>query len=145
MQLSVGCVTVAGLMKMRGRLFFAVVLGLAVIGLCCFSVPVLGCYGPQAAGFVGCISNHPFIFRMNNTEYMRIHTNGYVGIGPVYSPGYALDVAGSVHASSHPTSSDSRFKKEVKEVSGVLNKLKNIRAVSFKWNKKHNDMNIMRR
>jgi hypothetical protein len=47
---------------------------------------------------------------------------------------YTLDVMGPAHASSFPTSSDSRLKKNVKKLSDVLEKLEKIRGVSFEWN-----------
>lgn len=58
--------------------------------------------------------------------------NGNVGIGTW--PAYPLDVAGQAHASSFPVSSDVRFKKNVKQLNNVLDKLKQIRGVSFDWN-----------
>ena len=48
--------------------------------------------------------------------------------------GHKLDVAGSAHASSFPTSSDARFKTNVMVVTNVLEKLERVRAVSFEWN-----------
>ncbi len=65
--------------------------------------------------------------------------SGSVGIGTAI-PSYKLDVAGSAHASSFPTSSDIRLKENITELSGVLGKLENIRAVSFDWNQNYKDM-----
>ena len=56
-----------------------------------------------------------------------------VGIGTT-SPGFRLDVAGSAHASSFPTSSDARFKQDVERLTDVLEKLESVRGVSFEWN-----------
>jgi hypothetical protein len=62
-----------------------------------------------------------------------ITNTGRVGIGTT-SPGYKLDVAGSAHASSFPTSSDARLKTNVTQLTDVLEKLEKIRGVSFEWN-----------
>ncbi len=56
-----------------------------------------------------------------------------VGIG-VTSPGYRLDVAGACHASSFPTSSDIRLKKNIKPLTNALEKIMKLRGVSFDWN-----------
>lgn len=69
----------------------------------------------------------------------RMYIRGDVGIGaPV--PGYKLDVAGEVHASGHPTSSDMRFKKNIKPISDVLDKVNRLHAVSFEWNERYEKM-----
>ncbi|UCE18649.1 MAG: tail fiber domain-containing protein [Gemmatimonadota bacterium] len=56
-----------------------------------------------------------------------------VGIG-TDKPEYMLDVTGSAHASSFPTSSDARFKTNVTQLTNVLERLERIRGVSFEWN-----------
>jgi hypothetical protein len=61
---------------------------------------------------------------------------GEVGIG-TSSPGYDLDVAGICHASSFPTSSDERFKENVEQLSGVLDRLARVRGVAFDWNERY--------
>ena len=61
---------------------------------------------------------------------------GEVGIG-TSTPGYKLDVAGVCHASSFPTSSDSRFKENVEQLTGVLDKLEQVRGVAFDWNERY--------
>lgn len=59
---------------------------------------------------------------------------GYkVAIGTA-SPGYPLDVAGAVHGSSFPTSSDQRFKTNVKPIEGALQKVLQLKGVTFNWN-----------
>ncbi len=68
-----------------------------------------------------------------------IRANGGVGIN-TSSPGYPLDVAGACHASSFPTSSDQRLKKNVEQLSGVLAKLMKVRGVKFDWNEKYEAM-----
>lgn len=66
-------------------------------------------------------------------EVMHVTGAGNVGIGTT-TPGQKLDVAGAAHASSFPTSSDVRFKTNIKPLTAVLEKLATIRGVSFEWN-----------
>ena len=66
-------------------------------------------------------------------DVLNITRAGLVGIGTI-APSFNLDVAGFAHASSFPTSSDARFKTNVAQVRGVLEKLKQVRAVFFEWN-----------
>ncbi|HXG24205.1 MAG TPA: tail fiber domain-containing protein [Chthonomonadales bacterium] len=65
-----------------------------------------------------------------------IGPSGNVTIGgtPVGPHGHLLDVAGPVHATSFPTSSDARFKAQVMPLSDVLGKLEQVRGISFEWN-----------
>ena len=65
--------------------------------------------------------------------------NGNVGVG-VENPAHRLDVAGSAHATSFPTSSDERFKREVKPLTQVLEKLNKIRGISFEWNEQYESL-----
>jgi len=62
-----------------------------------------------------------------------------IGIG-TSRPGFKLDVAGAAHASSFPTSSDARLKKNVTQLTNVLEKLEKIRGVSFDWNELYGSM-----
>ena len=64
--------------------------------------------------------------------------SGNVGIH--VDPGYPLDVAGSAHASSFPTSSDMRLKTDIKPLGQVLDKLDKLRGVSFEWNDLYKSM-----
>jgi hypothetical protein len=57
-----------------------------------------------------------------------------------WSPGYPLDVAGSAHASSFPTSSDERLKQDITQLRGALEKIERIRGVSFNWNELYESM-----
>lgn len=62
--------------------------------------------------------------------------SGYTGLGGGGGFGaYTLDVNGTCHASSFPTSSDARFKDKVANLPiGILDKVKRLRGVSFEWN-----------
>ena len=65
--------------------------------------------------------------------------SGRVGIG-TSGPGFKLDVAGSAHATSFPTSSDIRLKKNIEPLTDVLEKIEKIRGVSFDWNETYEKM-----
>lgn len=56
------------------------------------------------------------------------------------APAYTLDVAGPAHATSFPTSSDARFKKDVSQLTNVLQKVEQIRGVSFEWNEMYESL-----
>lgn len=71
-------------------------------------------------------------FLTNNTIRARIEAGGNVGIGTT-SISYKLDVNGSAHASSFPTSSDARFKENLQRVESALDKLCNLTAYNFTW------------
>jgi hypothetical protein len=58
-------------------------------------------------------------------------------LGVQIAAGYTIDSAGMVHATSFPTSSDDRLKKDVAQLDGVLDKLMKIRGVSFRWREDH--------
>jgi len=62
-----------------------------------------------------------------------------VGVG-TSTPAYKLDVAGSCHASSFPTSSDLRLKTDIQPLTGALDKISRIRGVSFSWNERYEAM-----
>ena len=72
--------------------------------------------------------------------------DGYIGVGTT-RPRYKLDVAGIVRATRFVTTSDLRLKTNVAQVSGVLEKLAGLHAVSFDWNERdqsHDDSNGQR-
>ncbi len=73
------------------------------------------------------------------TERMRILQNGNVGIGTA-TPGFLLDVAGAVHATSFPTSSDMRFKTDIEPIDDALEKVLALNGVYFKWNHLNRDV-----
>ncbi len=53
------------------------------------------------------------------------------------TPSYALDVNGSTHASSFPTSSDARFKENLRPITGTLDKFAALTAYNFTWTKNY--------
>jgi hypothetical protein len=78
-----------------------------------------------------------YIYFYNAGTRMVIEdATGDVGIG-TSTPGYRLDVAGTCHASSFPTSSDARFKENVEQLTGVLDRLDRVRGVKFDWNSRY--------
>lgn len=83
------------------------------------------------------ISSGNFVFYSYGSNW--VFPNGNVGIHTT-GPGYPLDVAGSAHASSFPTSSDMRLKTDIKPLSHVLEKLDKLRGVSFEWNDLYESM-----
>lgn len=69
--------------------------------------------------------------RWNSNERIWAGSGG-VGINQT-TASYALDVNGSCHATSFPTSSDARLKTVVAPVTQVLDRLDNINAYRFHW------------
>ncbi len=56
------------------------------------------------------------------------------------NPAYPLDVSGACHASSFPTSSDERLKKDIRPLENVLEKIASMRGVSFDWNETYDSL-----
>ena len=72
-------------------------------------------------------------FSTSGSERVRITDSGDVGIGTT-NPAYPLDVDGDINTSGTYQGSDARFKENLVPVTGVLDKIKNIRGVYFNWN-----------
>ncbi|MCI0596314.1 MAG: tail fiber domain-containing protein, partial [candidate division Zixibacteria bacterium] len=66
--------------------------------------------------------------------------SGPVGIQTPPLPVFALDAAGSIHATSFPVSSDFRLKENVRPLTNVLDKLEKVRGVSFDWNETYEEL-----
>ncbi len=62
-----------------------------------------------------------------------VYASGDVGIGKK-NPSYELDVNGDIGCVTLHESSDARLKADVSQLTGVLDKIEQIRGVSFKWN-----------
>jgi hypothetical protein len=71
--------------------------------------------------------------------HIIISPASYVGIG-TSTPAYKLDVAGTCHASSFPTSSDIRLKTNITQLTDVLEKLAKLRGVAFDWNETYDSL-----
>lgn len=75
-------------------------------------------------------------FRTNNTEKMRISSDGNVGIANS-NPEYALDIIGdakvsnNIYCASVFTTSDSRLKKDIKNINNGLKTISLLRPVSY--------------
>jgi hypothetical protein len=88
---------------------------------------------------IGCDDTDKFFINREQplgTGFLRavtIQSDGNVGVG-TKTPGYKLDVAGQAHATSFPTSSDRRLKRNIQPLHDVLKKLERINGVSFEWN-----------
>ena len=68
---------------------------------------------------------------MCSSDLTSFFNGGNVGIGTA-SPGYTLDVAGSVRATVEVLStSDARLKTDIRVIENALDKLVNIRGVTF--------------
>jgi hypothetical protein len=64
---------------------------------------------------------------------LTIKDDGFVGIG-LSNPTEKLQVNGNVKANSFPSSSDVRFKTNIRAVENALDKVKELRGVYFNWN-----------
>ena len=86
-------------------------------------------------------TNNVYLFTTSGNLYLGtggsssteiIIAAGNLGVGT--SPSYKLDVNGSCHATSFPTSSDVRFKKNIKPLKNCVDKVKKMQGVSYEWN-----------
>jgi hypothetical protein len=57
----------------------------------------------------------------------------------LFNRAYKLDVAGQVHATGFPTSSDMRFKEDIHPIDNALDKVLRLNGVYFKWNQLHRE------
>ena len=75
------------------------------------------------------------VFNTNNTERIRINATGNVGIG-TNNPTVSLQVAGDIIANSIAGSSDARFKSNINPIENPLQKVQQLRGVTFDWKTK---------
>ncbi len=96
----------------------------------------LAVYGSNTSGWGNCIQLYhdgTDGFVATDVGDVSIMPALNVGVG-TSTPGYKLDVAGSCHATSFPTSSDERLKENVQPIEDALAKIAQISGVSFDWN-----------
>lgn len=67
---------------------------------------------------------------------------GNVGIGTNPGSGYKLDVAGTIHADNVPESSDIRLKKDIEPLTGALERVLALQAVTYRWRDEKKDQDI---
>ena len=72
------------------------------------------------------------VFNTNSAERIRINSAGYVGIG-TNNPTVSLQVAGDIIANSIAGSSDKRFKTNIFPIEKPLQKVLQLRGVTFDW------------
>ncbi len=83
--------------------------------------------------------NNRHVFYYGTTELVRIQGNGFVGIGTP-APGYLLSVNGQPGANgftAFTNYSDARLKKNVNNVEKSLDKIMQLRPVTFNYNEKY--------
>lgn len=74
-------------------------------------------------------------FFTSGAERMRITSDGNIGMGTT-APVQKLDVSGTVRCVSVVQTSDEQLKTGIQPLTGVLNRLSQVRAVSFEWNER---------
>lgn len=89
----------------------------------------------SSANFLGTTTAVPVAIRTNNQKRIHIATNGSVGIGLVPSGTYILEIAGNLKTAGITETSDIRWKKDVKTLSNSLEKVGQLRGVSYNWRK----------
>jgi hypothetical protein len=63
----------------------------------------------------------------------QFNANGNLGVG-VTPSSYKLDVNGNIHGTGFPTSSDLRFKKNIKPIQNALDSVMKLKGVKYEWN-----------
>lgn len=87
--------------------------------------------GTSPEAFQAMYSDHSARIMTNGLERLRVTSAGAVGIGTT-APSEALEVVGSVKATTFITSSDRRLKENI-ETSKGLDLILNLRGVSYNW------------
>ena len=86
--------------------------------------------------FIGTTDNVSLRFRTNNETRMHIDSaKGSVGIGMKPSGTYILEIAGNLKTSGITETSDIRWKKDIKTLSNSLEKVGQLRGVTYNWRK----------
>lgn len=79
--------------------------------------------------------NNSLVFRTSGTERFRVNSSGNIGIGTT-TPSVSLQVAGDIIANSIAGSSDARFKSNINPIENSLQKVQQLRGVTFDWKTK---------
>lgn len=79
--------------------------------------------------------NNSLVFRTSGTERFRVNSSGNIGIGTT-TPSVSLQVAGDIIANSIAGSSDARFKSNILPIENSLQKVQQLRGVTFDWKTK---------
>jgi len=92
----------------------------------------------QQSFVVGTKNNTPLVLNTHDIERMRIDTNGNVGIGTETNSEFKLKVNGVIHAihanaNNWSSTSDRRWKKDIKTLDNSLDKIAALRGVSYLW------------
>ena len=95
---------------------------------------------------------HLLSLRTDNIDRLRILPTGQVGIGQNYDPGtndnsniFALDVDGDIHAAGDVIMfSDARYKTNIEPLEDVLQKIGQMKGVTYEWIKDQNEEKISR-
>lgn len=76
--------------------------------------------------------NNSLVFRTSGTERFRVNSSGNIGVGTT-TPSVSLQVAGDIIANSIAGSSDARFKSNINPIENSLQKVQQLRGVTFDW------------
>ncbi|WP_409477581.1 tail fiber domain-containing protein [Pseudobdellovibrio sp. HCB154] len=87
--------------------------------------------GASPEAFQAIYSDHSARITTNGSERLRVTSSGAVGIGTT-APSEALEVVGSVKATTFITASDRRLKENIATSKG-LSLILNLRGVSYNW------------
>lgn len=85
--------------------------------------------------YIGTTNSTPVSVRTKGIERIHVATNGSVGIGMLPSGTYILEIAGNLKTAGITETSDLRWKKDVKTLSNTLEKVGQLRGVSYNWRK----------
>lgn len=76
-------------------------------------------------------AGNSFVIKTNYSERIRVTSSGDMGIG-TNSPGYKLDVSGTIRATGDVIAySDARVKENIETISNALDKVNSIRGVNY--------------
>jgi hypothetical protein len=73
-------------------------------------------------------------FSSTANDQFIIRAAGGVGIGTT-APSYKLHVNGNIHATGSITSSDQRYKQNIRTLNDALARIRRLRGVSYEWNR----------